>query len=302
MTAILSSIYRLSTGVQAALSCGKPLVALESTVITHGLPYPQNLELARNMEAEVLSQGAFPATIAMIDGRIQVGLDSGQLERLAADRQARKISTRDFAAAAVQKANGGTTVAGTLVVAGTVGLHVFATGGIGGVHRNAPFDVSTDLEQLARTPLVVVCAGAKAILDLPATLEMLETLGVPVIGYQTWEFPAFYSVSSGLPVSARADSPGEIAQIARSHWSLGLPGAVLVVQPPPVEAALPVELIEKAIAQALTEAEQAQVRGQAVSPLLLRRVSELTHGESLQANLALLRNNARLAARIAKEM
>ncbi len=301
MTPNLPSFYRISSGIQAALAAGQPVVALESTVITHGLPYPQNLKLAQDMEREVLDQGAFPATIAVIEGVIQVGLDSKQLKTLAGSLEKRKISTRDFAAAIAQKASGGTTVAGTLVAAHAVGISVFATGGIGGVHRNAPYDVSTDLEQLSHTPLVVVCAGAKAILDIPATLERLETLGVPVVGYQTSEFPAFYSVSSGMPISARAETPAEIAQIARSHWSLGLQSAVLVVQPPPAESALPPEMVEKAIAQALEEAQEAQVRGQAVSPFLLRRVSELTHGESLEANLALLRNNARLAARIARE-
>ncbi len=302
MTFTLPSAYSLSGSVKHALASGQPVVALESTVITHGLPYPRNLQLAQDMESEILAQGAFPATIAVIDGVIRVGLDACQLETLASDPQARKISTRDFASAVAHKANGGTTVAGTLVAAQAAGLRVFATGGIGGVHRGAPFDVSTDLEQLACTPLVVVCAGAKAILDLPATLERLETHGVPVIGYQTDEFPAFYSVNSGLGVSARADTPGEVGRIARIHWSLGLRSAVLVVQPPPVEAALAAEVVEVAIRQALEEAEAGQVRGQAVTPFLLRRVSELTHGESLQTNLALLRNNARLAARVAKEM
>lgn len=289
----------ISPALTRAHAEGAPIVALESTVITHGLPYPENLSLAQDMEAEVRSQGAVPATIAVLDGRVHVGLDAAQLERLAAGADMRKISVRDFAPAIAQKASGGTTVAGTLVAAHAAGIRVFATGGIGGVHRDAPFDVSTDLTQLARTPLVVVCAGAKAILDLPATLEMLETLGVPVVGYQTDEFPAFYSTSSGLTVSCRANSPQKAAEIARAHWNFGQHSAVLIVQPPPPEAALPFSTVDSAIQQALKEAQAQGIRGQQVSPFLLRRVSELTHGSSLQANLALLRNNARLAAQIA---
>jgi pseudouridine-5'-phosphate glycosidase len=272
---------------------------LESTVITHGLPYPQNLKLARDMEQEVRAQGATPATIGMVDGQVCVGLQADQLERLAQATSVRKISSRDFAPALVQGASGGTTVAGTLIAAHLVGIQVFATGGIGGVHREAPFDVSTDLKQLSKTPVVVVCAGAKAILDLPATLETLETLGVPVLGYQTNDFPAFYSRSSGLAVSARADSPAEAAAVAKAHWALGLASAILVTQPPPEADALPAEQIEKAIAQALREAQAQSIHGQAVSPFLLRRVSELSGGASLKANLALLLNNARLAGQIA---
>jgi pseudouridine-5'-phosphate glycosidase len=217
-----------------------------------------------------------------------------------------KISVRDFAPAVAFKRSGGTTVAGTLLAAHKAGLRVFATGGIGGVHRLAPggtgvsSDVSTDLTQLAHTPMVVVCAGAKAILNLPATLELLETLGVPVVGYQTSEFPAFYSTSSGLPVSVRVESAEQAAQIARAHWQLGMESAVLVTVPPPSEAALPRETVEGAIETALRELQAQSIHGQAVSPYLLRRVSELTEGNSLRANLALLLNNARVAAQIAK--
>jgi pseudouridine-5'-phosphate glycosidase len=250
----------------------------------------------------VRAQGAVPATIGVIAGQVCIGLDDNQLTDLAAGKQLRKISTRDFAPAIVQQASGGTTVAGTLIAAHAAGIRVFATGGIGGVHRNAPFDVSTDLPQLSRTPLVVVCAGAKSILDLPATLETLETLGVPVLGYQTDEFPAFYARSSGLAVSARADTPEEIAAIAREHWALGLPGAILVAQPPPAAAALSAEHIESVIAQAQAEAEAQHIHGQAVTPFLLQRVNELSGGASMQANLALLLNNARLAAQIASAL
>ncbi len=300
--------FHLSPEVARALAVGAPIVALESTVITHGLPYPENLHLAQDMERTVQAQGATPATVAVLDGKVFIGLNTTQLKRLAQGSAARKISVRDFAPAIIQKAVGGTTVAGTLAAAHAAGLRVFATGGIGGVHRQTPagignsHDISADLTQLAHTPLVVVCAGAKAILDLPATLEMLETLGVPVLGYQTDEFPAFYSRRSGLHVSTRAESPLEIAEIARTHWQMGFNSAVLVANPPPEEEALAPEAVDEAIRQALDEAQVQDVSGQAVTPFLLRRVSELTAGGSLRANLALLLNNASLAALIASAM
>jgi pseudouridylate synthase len=280
-----------------------PLVALESTVITHGLPYPDNLRLAQEMENEVRSVGAVPATIAVLDGKLCVGLSQVQLERLASDAKEGvlvKVSTRDYAPAIVRRQSGGTTVAATLAAANLVGIRVFATGGIGGVHRQAPFDISADLEQLARTPLVVVCAGAKAILDLPATIERLETLGVPVIGYQTDEFPAFYSRGSGLKTSGRADSPEEAASIARAHWEMGFQSSVLVTVPLPEDLALPHEAIDGAIQQALDEAQAQDVHGQRMTPFLLERINQLTKGASLRANLALLVNNARVAAMIAR--
>lgn len=294
--------FQLSPEVAQALAEGHAVVALESTVITHGLPYPENLQLARDMEAGARSYGAAPATIAVLDGKVCVGLNNAQLERLAMEKDLLKISVRDLGPAIAQGKSGGTTVAGTLVSAHLAGITVFATGGIGGVHREAPFDVSADLHQLARSPLVVVCAGAKAILDLPATLEVLETLGVPVVGYQVDEFPAFYSTSSGLKVSARADSPRQVAEIAQAHWKLGLSSAVLVAQPPPLEYALPNEMVEAAIERSLAEGQQQGIRGAAVTPFLLRRVSELTERSSLHTNLALLRNNVRLAALIALEL
>ncbi len=290
----------LAAEVRRAVENGSPVVALESTVITHGLPYPQNLQLAKDMEAEVRQQGAVPATVGVVDGQVYVGLDAGQLAALAQGVGLVKVSVRDYGPAMALGLSGGTTVAGTLLAANLGGLRVFATGGIGGVHRQSPFDVSTDLVQLARTPLVVVCAGAKAILDLPATLEVLETYGVPVIGYQTDEFPAFYSRGSGLPASARVDTPELAARVAQAHWALGMTSAVLVCVPPPEEEALPAEQVNGAIEQALAEAQEGHIRGQQVTPFLLRRVSELTHGSSLRANLALLRNNARVAAQIAQ--
>ena len=296
----LTSSIKLNPAVRQALETNQPLVSLESTVITHGLPYPQNLALARDMEAEVTSNRAVPATIAVLKGVVHVGLTSDELDMLAMSEEMVKVSSRDFAPAILHKRSGGTTVAGTLLIARAVGLKVFATGGIGGVHRGSQIDVSTDLTMLGQTPLVVVCAGAKAILDLPATLEKLETLGVPVVGYQTDEFPAFYSRTSGLPVSTRADSPEEVAAIARMHWKIGMNSAVLVVQPPPEDAAMQGQDVEDAIREALEESERKNIRGQAVTPFLLKQVSELTHGSSLQANLALLLNNARLAAQVAK--
>lgn len=298
----LPEAYHLLPEVQDALAGSQPVVALESTVITHGLPHPQNLELARDMEAEVRQQGATPATIAVLDGVIHIGLRPDQLERLAQAKDPVKISTRDFGVAIALRRSGGATVAGTLVAAHAAGIRVFATGGIGGVHREAPFDVSTDLVELGRTPVLVVCAGAKAILDLPATLERLETLATPLVGYQTDEFPAFYAAHSGLPLGTRVETPEQAAQIAQAHWALGLRSAVLVVQPPPPDVALPYDEVEGVIQQALREAQQQNLRGQGVTPFLLARVSELTQGSSLRANLALLRNNARLAAQIARSM
>jgi pseudouridine-5'-phosphate glycosidase len=299
MTQHLPSCYALGNEVARALRGGLPVVALESAVITHGLPRPENLQLAQALEQEVRELGAVPATVGLLDGKIHLGLSAEELYRLANEDGARKVSRRDFSIALARQENGGTTVAATLFAAHTVGIRVFATGGIGGVHRGSPFDVSADLPELGRSPLVVVCAGAKAILDLPATLEVLETVGVSVIGYETDEFPAFYARESGLRVNTRVDSPEEVARIAREHWQLGLESALLVVQPPPAETALPLDQVEAWIQKALEEAAQQKITGAAVTPFLLERVSKLSGGASLRANLALLRNNARLAARIA---
>jgi pseudouridine-5'-phosphate glycosidase len=278
---------------------GLPLVALESTVITHGLPYPENIQLAQDMENEVRQAGAVPATIAVLEGKIHVGLDISQLEFLAAARDVHKASPRDFSRLLVREESGGTTVAGTIFIARSAGIKVFATGGIGGVHRQPPGDVSADLPQLAKTPLIVVCAGAKAILDLPATLEFLETQGVPVLGYQTSEFPAFYSARSRLRTSHRADTPEEVVELAQSHWGLGLESALLVAVPPPAEVALPEDEMRQAVKEALQDAKKERVRGQRVTPFLLQRVSELTGNASLAANLGLLRNNARIGGQVA---
>lgn len=291
--------YKLLPEVGQALGERRPVVALETAVVTHGLPYPENLTLAQKMEETVRAGGAVPATIGVVDGIIRIGLENEHLRQLAVEKNLFKVSRRDFAPVIARAASGGTTVAGTLVAAAMARIQVFATGGIGGVHRGAPFDVSTDLLELGRTPMVVVCAGAKAILDLPATLEVLETQGVPVIGLGTDEFPAFYARRSGLDVPVRVDSTDEIAAIVRAHWQLGMRSAVLVVVPPPAEAALDEQEMEVMIAQALEDAHQQGIMGQAVTPFLLTRMAELSDGASLKANLALLVNNAQVAAQIA---
>jgi pseudouridine-5'-phosphate glycosidase len=290
----------LLSEVSQALQLGMPVVALESAVITHGLPSPYNLSLARDMETAVRTNGATPATIAILDGKVHIGLNALQMERLAQkSEETIKVSRRDIAVAIQRKVHGGTTVAGSITLAHQAGIKVFATGGIGGVHREAPFDISADLYALSDTPLIVVCAGAKAILDLNATVERLESLSVPVLGYQTKEFPAFYSRESGLPLSLSVNSPAEIVEFAQLHWEMGLRSAVLVVQPPPAEEAIPRQTVEGWIQRANAEAMQAGVRGNALTPYLLRRVDELSNGQALRVNLALLLHNARLAAQIA---
>lgn len=294
--------FQLSTEITRALNMGVPIVALESTVITHGLPHPQNLELARDMEKQVRAMDAIPATVALLDGKVRLGLSDEELIRLSESESPLKVSHRDFATAIVKKADGGTTVAGTMLASFLSGIKVFATGGIGGIHKESAFDISTDLKALAETPMVVVCAGAKAILDLPATLEYMETMGIPVIGYQTNEFPAFYSRESGLNVSARLDTPKEIAEFAKHHWNLGLRSAVLVTNPVPETDSIPMSEMEPVIAQASAEAIEKGIHGQALTPFLLSRISELTKGKSLKANLALLLSNARLAGEIANEL
>jgi pseudouridine-5'-phosphate glycosidase len=285
--------------INPVLHSSLPVVALESTVITHGLPRPQNLEIAREMESVVRENGALPATIGVLDGIIRVGLTSTELERLANEKNVRKISRRDFSAAILRKENGGTTVAGTMFAAEQAGIKVFATGGIGGVHEVETLDISTDLHALADTAMIVVCAGAKAILNLPATLEYLETIAVPVIGFGTDEFPAFYSTQSGLPVSVRLDSVQEVVAFAKTHRELGMKSAILVCQPLSLEESLSREIMDPAIEQARLEAHRAGIHGQPLTPFLLTRMAELTGGKSLKANLALLLNNAKLAAQIA---
>jgi pseudouridine-5'-phosphate glycosidase len=291
-----------SPEVASALEARQPIVALESTVIAHGLPRPHNLDLARRMEAIVREGGATPATIAILGGQIKIGLADEELRYLADADHVWKVSRRDFPIVAARKADGATTVAGTMIAAAWAGINVFATGGIGGVHRGDRTDVSADLPELARTPVAVVCAGAKAILDLPATLEWLETAGVPVIGLGTDEFPAFYSRSSGLRLDARVESVAEVAEIIKTKWEMGLTGGVLIANPIPAESAIPPEEINRAIEQALAAAEIEGVKGKAVTPFLLAKVSEITGGSSLRANVALLENNTKLAARLAVQL
>jgi len=291
-----------SSEVKEGLPTRKPIVALESTVLTHGLPRPQNLELARDMEQAVHNGGATPATIAVLDGKLHVGLTNTELERLANEDNVYKVGPRDFATVIAKKACGGTTVAGTMLACQHANIKVFATGGIGGVHRGMPFDISADLQALASIPMIVVCAGAKAILDLPATLEYLETMSVPVVGYGTDEFPAFYSRESGLDVSVRLDEPEEIVEFAQAHWKAGLKSAVLVANPVPETEAISKSEMEPYIEQANQEAHAQGIHGKAVTPFLLSRISELTEGRSMHTNLALLVNNAMLAAQIAQAM
>lgn len=277
-------------------------MALESALISHGLPYPENVETAQAMEEIVREEGAIPATIGIIGGRPTVGLSRKEVERLGRGSGVRKVSLWDLPVAVARRWDGGTTVSATLYLAHRVGIRVLATGGIGGVHRGKGWDLSADLFALAQTPLGVVCSGAKAILDLPATLEWLEASGVPVIGYGTDEFPAFYSRSSGLPLAQRVDTPPEVAEIARARDELGLSTAILVTVPVPDEYEVPTSLLEEALAKALEMAEGQGVRGAALTPFLLGRLNELTHGATLRANIALLKDNARVAAGVARAL
>ena len=290
--------------VAEALQNNRPVVALESTLITHGFPYPDNLAAARSMEAAVrdTNVGAIPATIAILHGQITVGLDDAQLEYLAKAQGVRKCSRRDLGIVIAHKMDGATTVAGTMLIAAMAGIGVFATGGIGGVHRGHPFDISADLQELGRTPVAVVCAGAKSLLDLPLTLEQLETRGVPVIGYGTVELPAFYSRASDLPVDVRVDTPEEAAAIIRARRALGIKGGELIAVPVPAKDELPRAEAEAAIAQATQLADEAGITGAAITPFVLAKIAELTNGRSQQANIALLLNNARVAAQIAQAL
>ncbi|MCC5985934.1 MAG: pseudouridine-5'-phosphate glycosidase [Rhodobacteraceae bacterium] len=296
----------LTYGTEAAeaRASGAPLVALESTIITHGMPWPQNLETAQAVEAEVRAAGAVPATIAVMDGAIRVGLDAPDLERLARAEAVMKLSRADLAVCLAQGRTGATTVAATMICAHLAGIAVFATGGIGGVHRGAEssFDISADLQELARTPVTVVAAGAKAILDLPKTLEMLETLGVPVIAFGQDALPAFWSRDSGLAAPLRMDSATDIARAHRMRAALGLCGGQLVANPIPAADEIAADVLAPLIAQAQAEAAAAGIAAKAVTPYLLERIFALTEGRSLAANIALVRNNARLAAAVARAL
>jgi pseudouridine-5'-phosphate glycosidase len=288
--------------VAAALQAGRPVVALESTVIAHGLPRPQNLETALGMEAAVRAEGAIPATIAILEGRLVAGLSSEQLATFATTDGIVKVSRADLAAVRAAKQTGATTVAATMLIAARAGIRVFATGGIGGVHRGAElsFDISADLPEIARTPVAVVCAGAKAILDLRRTLEVLETLGVPVVGYRTNRFPAFYVEDSGLPLQSRVDAPAEAARLMQVHWEMELPSGIVFCNPPPSASALGKQEADEWIAQALQSAAAGGIRGKAVTPFLLDYLAKASRGQTLATNIALLVHNARVAAQIAK--
>ncbi|QBY00296.1 pseudouridine-5'-phosphate glycosidase [Rhodophyticola sp. CCM32] len=294
----------MSRAVDAALAAGKPVVALESTIITHGMPYPQNLDTARAVEAEIVAAGATPATIAVMGGKIHIGLEDTALEALARAKDVMKLSRADLAVALASGATGATTVAATMICAARAGIQVFATGGIGGVHQGAEesFDISADLRELSETPVTVIAAGAKAILDLPKTLEVLETLGVPVIAYGQEAFPAFWSRDSGLSAPLRMDSAAEIAAAHRARAALDLPGGQLIANPIPRAEELSRGMLAPLIARAQTEAAKAGITGKAVTPFLLNRLFELTDGRSLSANIALVKNNARLGAAIAVEL
>jgi len=290
--------------VKEALENGRPVVALESTLISHGFPYPDNLKVAGEMERIIRGYGVIPATISIIGGKIKVGLTEGELEFMATSKDILKASRRDLAAIVAKGLNGATTVAATMVVAEKAGIKVFATGGIGGVHRGAEktFDISADLQELARTPVVVVCSGAKAILDLPLTREYLETMGVPVIGFRSEEMPAFYCRESGLKVDYVVDDEVEAAKIIKAMEDLELGGGLLIANPVPEEHALSMEYMNKMIDSAIRAAEKERVKGKELTPYLLNKIKELTDGKSLKANIELAKDNARVAAKIAKEL
>jgi pseudouridine-5'-phosphate glycosidase len=293
-----------SAEVQAAKAEGRALVALESTIITHGMPYPQNVEVAAQVEGDIRAAGAVPATMAVIGGVLHVGLEADQLQSLGQAKGVAKLSRADFAACLATGGTGATTVAATMIAARLAGIEVFATGGIGGVHKGAEdsFDISADLMELAQTPVTVVAAGAKAILDVPKTLEVLETQGVPVIAYGQDSFPAFWSAQSDLAAPLRMDSAAEIAKAHAMRRAMALPGGQLIANPIPADAEIPAAELAPVIAQAQAEADAQSVAGKGVTPFLLQRIFELTEGRSLTANIALVRNNARLAARIAQEL
>lgn len=298
----MKDVLEIREETRAALAAGKPVVALESTVIAHGLPHPQNIETAQAMEAAVRESGSVPATIGILDGKIIIGLTRDEIHRLAEAKDVVKVSRADLAAVVVGKRTGATTVAATMVIAAMAGIRTFATGGIGGVHRGgeSSMDVSADLTELARTQVAVVCAGAKAILDLPRTLEVLETMGVPVVGFGTCEFPAFYCRESGLKLLYSVSTPNQAAEIMNTQWAMdsAQTGGVLFANPAPGGCALSKQEMEKLISMAVAEATVQNIRGKEATPFLLREVARLSHGKTLKANIGLLISNARLAGQI----
>ncbi len=300
----MTDMLALSGEVAEALSAAKPVLAFESTIISHGMPYPRNVETALEAERIARAAGVVPATVAVLDGKIVVGLTGAQLERLAKEKDVLKVSRRDMARALAARRTGATTVSATMLAAARAGISVFATGGIGGVHRGAQdtFDISADLAELASTSVLVVSAGAKAILDLPRTLEVLESLGVPVVGFGTSEFPAFYSRASGLPLQLRVDTPAQAADTLRAQRSLALPQGILVANPVPAEWEIPRQAMERWIEQALADLAARGVTGKSVTPFLLSRIVELSGGKSLETNVKLFHNNVRLGSAIASEL
>ena len=291
-----------SEEVRDALTDGKPLVALESTIMTHGMPFPQNLKTALSVESIIREESAVPATIAILKGRIKIGLEQEELKELAEDSEAIKVSRRDLASALVRQQNGGTTVSATMICADKAGIRVFVTGGIGGVHRDfeQTLDVSADLEELSRTPVAVVCAGVKSILDIPRTLEYLETKGVPVIGFGCDEFPAFYTPFSGIKAPLRMNLPEETARCMKTHWDLGLGGGLLIANPLFEEKALDPDLLQQVVEESLKSAEDQKISGKDITPFVLEQIVQKTGGASLEANIALIQNNARVGAGIAR--
>ena len=295
-------LFSFSLEVEGALAARAPVVALESTVIAHGLPRPQNLETAHRLEQIVKDAGATPATIALVGGKLCVGLTEEQIKLIAESDRLKKVSTRDLPVAIAREWNGATTVASTIWIAHRAGIQVLATGGIGGVHQGSLPDVSADLPELARTPMVVVCSGAKIVLDLPATREWLETHAVTVVGYGCDEMPAFYSRQSGLPIDARTDSPQEVAELVKAQRALESQSALLVTVPVPQETEVPSDVLERVLQEAISEAERKRISGRELTPFLLSRMSEVSKGATLRANIALLENNARIAAEIAQAL
>ena len=299
---INTELIQLSEDVEGAISSNRPIVALESTVIAHGLPRPQNLETAHRLETIVRNVGAVPATIAILQGKLRVGLNENELRRISETEAIKKISTRDLPVAVARGWDGATTVASTIWIAHRAGVQVLATGGIGGVHRGTLPDVSADLPELTRTPMVVVCSGAKIVLDLPATREWLETHGITVVGYQCDELPAFYSRESGLSVDARVNSAKEVVELVTAQRLLGMKSALLVVVPVPAAAEVPSEMLSRVLDDAVNEAEKSRVVGRELTPFLLSRMAQQSEGATLKANIALLENNARVAAEVASAL
>ena len=297
----MQSYFEYSTEVKEALDAGKPVLALESTIISHGMPYPQNVETTRAVEKIARAVGVVPATIAIINGKIKIGLTREELELFAQDKAVTKASCRDLAYILAEKKSAGTTVAATLYCAAQAGIKFFATGGIGGVHRGNDQDISADLIELARTRVVVICAGAKAILDLPKTLEFLETMSVPVVGYKTTFLPAFYTDKTNYSLPASVDNVAALATMVKIHWDLGLKSGILITNPIPKEYSIAAEVIDPVIANAIDKAEKNNIKGKAITPFLLSEVSQLTKGKSLEANIALIKNNVKLGAELAKQ-